>query len=411
MAENEFFGNLFSGFTLKPKMLNKYATRDDLKKELDQKVYDVANTQGVEEAFKLKEARAGMLRNYDLLSEYENERQRVLNENRQRRQAYNEKEQAEYAQALLSFQDEFPGLRNTITNVREVGPAGFQPSFFEGGMDFANPPDNKYGKSLNDGIKQGSKAAIDQKQGLLSQQQPPQEQGFFGNIGEYINEDFLGRVLAIMARPEAFTDPRGLGAGIARAGQAVFAQEKEQAAAKAKAQLEYDKIQAGLEKEAIKAKKRPEFKQFMSKMVTDVRQQKQGLDTVQKIKRLLGKEGAGGIAGAFDSFVRDAGAIFGASGGQSVNQQIEKYNAYLLSSLGSGIASGQISQEDYKRIDAMLKAPGITTDAGKLLDAYNEVERVVGNAYKTNADMLREVGYGTLIEPSVARDRGVQVPD
>lgn len=321
------------------------------------------------------------------------------------------------------------GVPQPITNVTEVGPAGYQPPKplpplstmevsapayqpgYQGGLDFANPPDNKYGKSLLDGIKQGSKAAIDQKQGLLSQQQPPQEQGFFGNIGDYINEDFLGRVLAIMARPEAFTDPRGLGAGIARAGQAVFAQEKEQAAAKAKAQLEYDKIQADLQKEAFKAGKRPEFKQFMAKMVTDVRQQKQGLDTVQKIKRLLGKEGAGGIAGAFDSFVRDAGAIFGASGGQSVNQQIEKYNAYLLSSLGSGIASGQISQEDYKRIDAMLKAPGITTDAGKLLDAYNEVERVVGNAYKTNADMLREVGYGTLIEPSVARDRGVQVPD
>jgi len=282
------------------------------------------------------------------------------------------------------------------------------PNMYATDINVPLAPETKAGESLRQGIDLGTSKAREQNQGLLSQQQ---EQGFFGNIGDYINEDFLGRVLAIMARPEAFTDPRGLGAGIARAGQAVFAQEKEQAAAAAKKKLEYDKIQADLQKEAIKAGKRPEFKQFMAKMVTDVRQQKQGLDTVQKIKRLLGDKGAGGIAGAFESFVSDAGAIFGASGGQSVNQQIEKYNAYLLSSLGSGIASGQISQEDYKRIDAMLKAPGITTDAGKLLDAYNEVERVIGGAYKTNADMLREVGYGQLIEPSVARDRGIQVPD
>lgn len=325
------------------------------------------------------------------------------------------------------------GINQPITNVQEIGPMGFQPPKplppvltmevgpaayqpgFQSGMDFANPsgmivppPDNKYGQSLLDGINQGSQKAREQNQGLLSQ---PQDQGFFGNIGDYINKDFLGRVLAIMARPEAFTDPRGLGAGIATAGQAVFAQEKEQAAAAAKRQLEYDKMRVDLEKEALKSGKKPEFKQFMAKMVTDARQQKQGLESIQTIKRLLGKEGAGGIKGAFENLISSVGAAFGASGGLTTSQQIEKYNAYLLSAVGSGIASGQISQEDYKRIDAMLKAPGITTDAAKLLDAYNEVERVIGGVYKANSDILRDIGYGNLIEPSVARDRGVQVPD
>ena len=249
-------------------------------------------------------------------------------------------------------------------------------------------------------------------QGLLSSDSYTGESGFsienlLGGFKDVLNDPFVGTLLQIMAQPEAFTDPRGLGAGIATAGQKVFKAQKEQAAATAKQQLEYDKLQV----EMAKAGKRPEFKQFMAKMVSDARQQRQGLDTIQKIKRLLGAKGAGGIAGAFDSFVKDAGAIFGASGGQSVNQQIEKYNAYLLSSLGSGIASGQISQEDYKRIDAMLKNPSIFTDADKLLDAYRDAERLIGNTWQANSDMLREIGYGNLIDAKLFFSNMQQVPD
>jgi hypothetical protein len=249
-------------------------------------------------------------------------------------------------------------------------------------------------------------------QGLLSPEESTGDASFsidnlLGGVKDVVNDPFIATLLQIAAQPEAFTDPRGLGAGIATAGQNVFAAQAAQQKAEADRQLEYDKLRVQM----AKSGKRPEFKQFMAKMVSDVRQQKQGLDTVQKIKRLLGKEGAGGIAGAFKSFVSDAGAIFGASGGQSVNQQIQKYNAYLLSSLGSGIASGQISQEDYKRIDAMLKNPDIFTDADKLLDAYNDVERIIGNAYQANADMLREVGYGNLIQAKPFFSNMQQVPD
>lgn len=273
---------------------------------------------------------------------------------------------------------------------------------------------NKAEEATITGIDYGGYKAQqkNKSQGLLSSDSYTGESGFsienlLGGFKDVLNDPFVGTLLQIMAQPEAFTDPRGLGAGIATAGQNVFAAQKEQAAAAAKQQLEYDKLQV----EMAKAGKRPEFKQFMAKMITDARQQKQGLESIQTIKRLLGKEGAGGIKGAFENLISSVGAAFGASGGLTTSQQIEKYNAYLLSAVGSGIASGQISQEDYKRIDAMLKAPGITTDAAKLLDAYNEVERVIGGVYKANSDILRDIGYGNLIEPSVARDRGVQVPD
>lgn len=372
MAENEFFGNFFSGFNLKPKMLNRYATRDDLKKELDQKVYDVANTQGVEEAFKLKEARAGMLRNYDLLAEYENERQRVLNEARQRGQAYNEKEEAEYVQALLSFQDQFPELSNKITNVREVGPAGFQPSFFEGGLDFANPPDNKYGQSLLDGIKQGSKAAIDQKQGLLSQQQPPQEQGFFGNIGDYINEDFLGRVLAIMARPEAFTDPRGLGAGIARAGQAVFAQEKEQAAAKAKAQLEYDKIQADLQKEAIKAGGDKKLTDTVYKTIEKTTAAKRGMEAINAYRAILSSGPVGGVGGKFEKTIDRIAGLFNLGGGTTADRA-QNIRQQILVDLEEALGRNNLNATEVKESLKVLSDPDTWTKSNKNLNKELDV--------------------------------------
>ena len=271
-------------------------------------------------------------------------------------------------------------------------------------------PENKAEAATVQGIDFGGyKAQQNNKpQGLLSTGDSSFSiENLLGGVKDVLSDPFIATLFQIAAQPEAFTDERGLGAGVATAGQKVFAAQAQAEKEAAAAQLEYDKLRVQMAKEG----KRPEFKQFMAKMVSDVRQQKQGLETVQKIKRLLGAKGAGGIAGAFESFVSDAGAIFGASGGQSVNQQIQKFNAYLLSSLGSGIASGQISQEDYKRIDAMLKNPDIFTDADKLLDAYNDVERIIGNAYLANADMLREIGYGNLIEAKPFFSNMQKVPD
>lgn len=234
-------------------MLNRFPGYGDALDYADQKIKEAIDIGDIELAERRSKAVAGLLRNRSNLALSEMGRQADLNKARQIAQKKSEEEQAEYdranAERLNALQYQFPGFFNAI----EVGPAGYQPGF-QGGMDFANPadmvvppPDNKYGQSLLDGIEQGSQKAKEQNQGLLSQQQ---EQGFFGNIGEYINEDFLGRVLAIMARPEAFTDPRGLGAGIARAGQAVFAQEKEQAEQEMKRQrLENEaKRQAFLDK-------------------------------------------------------------------------------------------------------------------------------------------------------------------
>ena len=399
MAENEFIANFMTGFNLKPKMLNRYPTRDDLKKELDQKVYDVANTQGIEEAYKLKEAREGMLRNYDLLSEYEDQRQKDLKQAKQYGQAYNEKEQAEYTQALLSFQDEFPELRNTITNVREVGPAGFQPSFFEGGLDFANPPDNKYGKSLNDGIKQGSKAAIDQKQGLLSQQQPPQEQGFFGNIGEYINEDFLGRVLAIMARPEAFTDPRGLGAGIARAGQAVFAQEKEQAAAKAKTQLEYDKIKADLQKEAIKAGTPTKLTDTMLEVVDRTVAGNKAMSSIGKIRDILAGPGAGGLAGTIENYLADLGGLVRANPGETKDNIIRRLQSLLTSQVADTLGFGKdMSPMERELLKNVIPQPDAFTDTNRLKDSLDTLESFIQGKLVSSKLLAQRYGFGDIVD-------------
>jgi len=125
-----------------------------------------------------------------------------------------------------------------ITNVREVGPAGYQPGY-QGGMDFANllgmsppPPTNKASSIVDASLDTGQQIARDQNRAST--------QGFFsdaregvssllGGLGEALSSPFAQRILAIMARPE-FQDPRGISAGIV--GAAAGLKEDEKAAAK-----------------------------------------------------------------------------------------------------------------------------------------------------------------------------------
>jgi len=127
-----------------------------------------------------------------------------------------------------------------ITNVREVGPAGYQPGY-QGGMDFANllgmsppPPTNKASSIVDASLDTGQQIARDQNRAST--------QGFFsdaregvssllGGLGEALSSPFAQRILAIMARPE-FQDPRGIGPGIV--GAAAGLKQDEAAAAKLK---------------------------------------------------------------------------------------------------------------------------------------------------------------------------------
>jgi len=132
------------------------------------------------------------------------------------------------------------GVPEPITNVREVGPAGYQPGY-QGGMDFASlqgmvppPPTNKASSIVDASLDTGQQIARDQNRAST--------QGFFsdaregvssllGGLGDVLSSPFAQRILAIMARPE-FQDPRGISAGIVNA--AAGLRQDEIAAAKLK---------------------------------------------------------------------------------------------------------------------------------------------------------------------------------
>lgn len=265
------------------------------------------------------------------------------------------------AQALSKLQAD-RAARASGLPTQQVGPNMYATS-----INVPLASETKAGVSLRQGIEQGSKAAIDQKQGLLSQQQPPQEQGFFGNIGEYINEDFLGRVLAIMARPEAFTDPRGLGAGIARAGQAVFAQEKEQAAAKAKAKLEYDKIQADLQKEAIKASGGQKLTDTVYKTIEKTTAAKRGMEAINAYRELLSTGAVGGAGGKFDKAVDRVAALLNLGGGTTADRA-QNIRQQILVDLEEALGRNNLNATEVKEARKVLSDPDSWTKSNANLN-------------------------------------------
>lgn len=227
MPENSF----------RPRMLNQYPDLNSFMEDVKQKLADAYATGSADRVEAVDKALAGRSRNYGLLSEYENERQAVLNRARQYAQARKEQEQQANAERLANFKGLMAG---PITDVREVGPAGYQPGY-QGGMDFASlqdmvppPPDNKYAKSLLDGLNQGSQKAKEQNRtstlGFFSDAREGVS-SLLGGLGEALSSPFAQRILAIMARPE-FQDPRGISAGIV--GAAAGLKEDEKAAAKLK---------------------------------------------------------------------------------------------------------------------------------------------------------------------------------
>ena len=277
---------------LRPRMLNQYPGYGSVLDYVHEKFLDTLKKDGLEKAIQLNEARSGTLRNYSNLSLSELGRQLSLEKARQlaSERNQNEEEMQVYSQATADRiadakrrqaamiarnqrlnQDESynpgVGVPESITNVREVGPAGYQPGYqggmdfadlqgmsppgptyrppYEGGMDFANllgmsppPPTNKASSIVDASLDTGQQIARDQNrastQGFFSDAREGVS-SLFGDIGsglgDVLTSPFFQRILAIMARPE-FQDPRGIGPGIV--GAAAGLKEDEKAAAKLK---------------------------------------------------------------------------------------------------------------------------------------------------------------------------------
>lgn len=289
---------------LKPKMLNRFPGYGDVLDFIDEKFLETYDKYGLEKAIEQNKARAGLLRNYDNLNISEIGRRIGLEKARQLGdQRRNEKEMLAYDQATADRLAESkrrqaamiarnqrlnqdvtynPGVDvpQSITNIREVGPAGYQPGYqggvdfadlqgttppgptnrppYEGGMDFANllgmSPPPPTASSVVD-------AALDAGQQIARDQNRSTNQGFFSNaredvsslfgdigsgLGDALRSPLVQRLLSIMARPE-FQDPEGISAGFAGAAyglkqdelKAQKVQREEQRLANEAAQLDF----------------------------------------------------------------------------------------------------------------------------------------------------------------------------
>lgn len=255
-------------------MLNRFPGYGDVLDFIDEKFLETYDKYGLEKAIEQNKARAGLLRNYDNLNISEIGRRIGLEKARQLGdQRRNEKEMLAYDQATADRLAEAKrrqaamiarnqrlnqdvtynpgvGVPQSITNIREVGPAGYQPGYqggvdfadlqgttppgptnrppYEGGMDFANllgmSPPPPTASSVVD-------AALDAGQQIARDQNRSANQGFFSNaredvsslfgdigsgLGDALRSPLVQRLLSIMARPE-FQDPEGISAGIAGA--------------------------------------------------------------------------------------------------------------------------------------------------------------------------------------------------
>lgn len=201
------------------------------------------------------------------------------------------------------------GVPQPITNVREVGPAGYQPGF-QGGMDFANKAEDIANAALDTGQK------IARDQGLMSQAREGAS-SFFGGVGDFLTSPGMQRILAIMARPE-FQDPEGISAGIVNAAYglrqdevkaAEKEMEKQKLANQARRQAFLDQMKIaefGLSKERAEIAKRTE-ERIAGKPVTvknptkkEYTELENRFDLIQGIDDYLDKISSSWVARQFD---------------------------------------------------------------------------------------------------------------
>jgi hypothetical protein len=82
----------------------------------------------------------------------------------------------------------------------------------------------------------------DEIKGLLSPDSPTSISSIMGDVKDFLNNPTVAHVLKVLADPAAFTDERGLGAGIAEANKNVLEAKAEER--KLQAELERQKLQA-----------------------------------------------------------------------------------------------------------------------------------------------------------------------
>ena len=270
----------------------------------------------------------------------------------------------------------------TTPSAMNVGPHMFANV---GPIEEAYEPENKAEAATTLGIDFGGfKAQQNNKnQGLLSPEGSTGDSSFsienlLGGVKDVFNDPFIATLLQIAAQPEAFTDPRGLGAGVATAGQKVFAAQAQAEKEAAAAQLEYDKLDAEIIKAQAKASGDQKLTDTMLKVIDRSVAGGQALQNIGKIRDILASKGAGGVPGKFSEYLTDFRALFRMNPGENEEQVVQRLHKLLYNQVSEALGTGrEISEADREILRTVIPEPGLLMDTNRLLDSLNNLEEFI----------------------------------
>ena len=285
----------------------------------------------------------------------------------------------------------------TMPPAINVGPSMFANV---GPIEEEYEPENKAEAAAVQGIDYGGfKAQQNNKnQGLLSPEGYTGDSSFsienlLGGVKDVFNDPFIATLFQIAAQPEAFSDPRGLGAGVATAGQKVFeaqAQAEKEAAA---AQLEYDKLQTEILKAQAKAGGEKKLTDPVLKTINRTASAARGLQAIDAYRELLAAGPAGGIGGKFEQVVdRLAGLINFGEG--TTADKANALRQFIISSLNTAASNGQLSKSDYDALEKVLAtAGGAFTSNQKIIEQLNIIQQKLEQQQILGSNTLSAFGY------------------
>ena len=234
------------------------------------------------------------------------------------------------------------------------------------------------------------------KRGLDAGQQVAEEGNISGLLG---NIDWRG-LLGVLGRPE-FLQP-GLSPAQAFV-NASFAQRQADAASRAAAQaqqLEYDKLQAGLAKESIKAGAKYFVFSYASvrKIFNETQMGMSLLKDYNKIRQIIGEQGTSGAIPFLIDNVRAVANVFGFNLESTARQKVEDLIERVKTKFaGSRVFGRELNKQDHEILAKVLKSPSVLSSDDRIRDAYLALIQEAQTQHAFNMRYLEQMGADTTI--------------
>jgi len=209
------------------------------------------------------------------------------------------------------------------------------------------------------------------------------------------NIDWQG-LLRVFARPEF------LQAGVSPAQAfvgAAFAQRQADAASRAaaqKQQLEYDKLQADLAKEGIKAGAKDKIdlsKESVRKIYNETQMGMSLIKDYDKIRKIIGEEGTSGAAPFLIDNLRSLANVFGFNLESTAKQRVEDLIERVKTKFaGSRVFGRELNKQDHEILAKVLQSPSLLTSDDRIRDQYLALIEEARAQHSFNMRYLGQMG-------------------